>query len=158
MNKRSTFWVNIFFSIIFIALMLRRTVFTDETVYNSIGLYSVGLSVLLALWFYVYFKIRNDKIQGEIAQMPVLTATAILIEKIKEDHKSSSGYFLNFELEDGSRRLFYVQREVYSKYLENERGLLSYKQAELTYKHHDGLAYGYKYSEFLNFEKEKIIS
>ena len=77
----------------------------------------------LSFSFMFYFS-REIK----LAKLPALTSKAILIEKIKEDHRSSSIYYLSFELEDGNRKLFNVKRETYTKFLQDEKGIITYKE------------------------------
>ena len=80
-------------------------------------------SAFLSFYFMFYFS-REIK----LAKLPALTSKVILIEKIKEDHRSSSIYYLSFELEDGKRKLFNVKRETYTKFLQDEKGIITYKE------------------------------
>ena len=65
----------------------------------------------------------------KFAYLPILTSSAIIIEKIKQDRKGKSSlYYLNFELSDGSRKLIKVNRRMYEKYFQNEKGILNYKE------------------------------
>lgn len=121
-KKPSAVPVNLFFLLIFIIICI---VF--------VAVHSKDIRMLLVIIGLPYFVFMCNVIslnnrQTKLARLPELTSPAVLIEKIKEDHRHSSAYFLSFELSDQSRKLFKVNRDIFTKYLENETDLLIYKE------------------------------
>ena len=167
--KKPTRRVNIFFSITLIALILIPNSITDEDLHDLLMVINpIIATVCLFIWGFVYSIIRGGIVKKEIAELPVLSSYAVLVEKIKEDHRDCSSYFLTFELEDGSRKLFRVQRDVYAEFSENEKGVLTYKQGVLTYMYSNNYNdysmnkyhvnnYKNSFTDLLSFDKEKTI-
>ena len=131
-KKRPTLFVNIVFPIIIVALIVLATIYDDLS-----ALFIIITIVCLFLWLCLYSIMKN----AEIARLPVLESPAILFEKIQEDHRSVSLYFLSFKLEDGSKKLIKVDRDVYASFEKSEKGVLKYKQVG-------------KFPYFMSFEKE----
>jgi len=123
-NKRPTLLLNITFSIIIIFLIIIGIIvrINDYVVPSLISMFSA--MICLFIWLLIYSKIKNKLFR----EAPVIESPAVLSEKIQEDHRSISDYFLSFELDDGSLKTFPVVRDVYAKHSKNKKGILKYKQ------------------------------
>ena len=110
-------------SVLALVLFLALTMLGALDVINmGAGLFgAVGVGVI---WWLVSMQISKK----QQAVLPIIQVQAVLIEKIQESHRGPSSYFLFFELADGSKKSFYVKRDVYATHAKNERGLLTYKQ------------------------------
>lgn len=99
------------------------------------------LGVIYVLYsLFTYALILSISRNSKLAKLPALTSPAVLIEKILEHRRAHSLHFLVFELNDGSRKLFKVNRDIYAKISEKETGMLTYKEKG-------------KLLELLNFKK-----
>ena len=134
-KKRNALYGLLGFLTVFTFFLFICLLSSSELIYSIsvVTCFFMGLGSLFALSQFI----RETKLE----LLPILSSSAVLIEKIKEDHRGSSDYFLNFELDNGERKLFKVNRETYAKYLQNEKGIITYKEK-------DNLV------EFLSFEKE----
>jgi len=128
--------------IIFIAITTCFIYFTNQKGYfiqHNTATFLLCVDVIYFLFMCCGISIANRK--AKLAKLPILKSHAILIEKIKEDHRQFSNYFLSFELENKSRKLFKVKIDIYASFLENEKGVLTYKEKD-------------NLTELLSFEKE----
>ena len=111
-----------FFSVSIFALIIVLCVLPRQGVLEPIWAATLSF-VLFITWAFVSAKISKK----QIAEAPILQSNAVLTDKIQESNRGRPNYFLFFTLDDGSKKSFYVERDVYASFSKDEKGLLKYK-------------------------------
>ena len=139
-NKKSPGCIlYVLFTIIIFAFMVVLIVLSQKGIINTVIGYS-GFIILIIIWFLISGIITRK----QEANSPVLQSQAVLIEKLQEDRRNFTQYFLSFKLDDGDVKTISVERDIYAAFSKNQKGLLQYKQVN---KADNYLSY-----RFLNFD------
>lgn len=104
-------------------------VITVIFLFNVLAPLAKMLGTIDVIYFFIMcFAISNINRTAALAKLSALASPATLVEKTMEHRRHHSLHFLVFELDDGNRKLFQVDRDTYAKVLESEKGILTYKE------------------------------
>ncbi len=90
------------------------------------------LTVDLVYFVFMYFSLVYLNRANALSKLPTIKFPATLIEKTQVGHAHAIMYFLIFELDNGHRIQFQVEREIFSRASEADKGLLVYKEKNKT--------------------------
>ncbi len=90
------------------------------------------LTIDLAYFIFMYFSLVYLNRSATLSKLPTLKSPATLIEKTQGGSVQDILYFLIFELDNGHRIQFQVEREIFSRFSEADKGLLVYKEKNKT--------------------------
>ncbi len=90
------------------------------------------LTIDLAYFIFMYFSLVYLNRAATLSKLPTLKSPATLIEKIQGGSAQDILYFMIFELDNGHRIQFQVEREIFSRVSEADKGLLVYKEKNKT--------------------------
>jgi len=122
-QKTLGYYIYVSISLIALAAVVALPILAKRGVLDGEWVFFIAAAIILS-WFLASLMIGKK----QLAKMPALQACAVLTEKLQEDHRRRTSYFLIFELEDKNRKTFQVARDIYAAFSQNEKGLLKYKQ------------------------------